>query len=75
MVRTMNIWTDDTPEAQKARERLYLHSAIQGAEKNGALFPKKAYVVAGLIPPKKATDEFQQPSLWRRFINFWRPVW
>ena len=71
----MNIWTDDTPEAQKARELRYLHSAIIGAEKNGALFPKKAYTVAGLTPPKKATDKFQQPSLWRRIINFWRPVW
>ena len=56
MVRTMNIWTDDTPEAQKARELRYLHSAIIGAEKNGALFPKKAYTVAGLTPPTNSNS-------------------
>ena len=41
MVRTMNIWTDDTPEAQKARELRYLHSAIIGAEKKRGTIPQK----------------------------------
>ena len=75
MVRTMNIWTDDTPEAEEARRIRYLRSGIKTAEKGGATFSKQSYIAAGLPVPDNATDKFQQPPLWRRIINSLRPVW
>ncbi|MBY0790577.1 hypothetical protein Q0N40_00100 [Corynebacterium pseudokroppenstedtii] len=68
----MTTWTDGTPEARNKRN---LQKAIKGAQKLGMTPPREFYIDAGLTPPKKATDEFQQPSLWRKMINFWRPVW
>ena len=65
-------WTDVTPEERNKRN---LKNAIKGAQKLGMTPPKDFYTAAGMPVPDNATDEFQQPSLWRKMINFWRPVW
>lgn len=75
MVRTMNIWTDNTPEAQKARKIRYRQAAIKWAEGRGEIYPKSEYEKVGLTPHKKATDKYQPAPLWRRIINSLRPVW
>ena len=52
-----------------------LRKAIRHSEKLGETPKRSAYISAGLTPPAKATDEYQQAHLWRRIINFFEPVW
>lgn len=52
-----------------------LRKAIANSERHGETPPRDIYISAGLTPPDNATDEYQQAHLWRRIINFWRPVW
>jgi len=65
-------WTDETPQARNIRN---LKKAIRGCEKMGIIPSRTAYKRANLPVPTKATNEYQQPPLWRKMINFWRPVW
>lgn len=69
----MNLWTDDTEEAREARALQYYRSALKGAERAGAMYPRADYIKAGLTPPDKATDEYQPAPLWRRLMLYLIP--
>lgn len=66
----MKVMSDKTSESEYVSN---LRNTIRGAERLGLPPPRYIYENAQLPVPKKATDEFQDPPLWRRIINFWRP--